>query len=80
VHSLHFPSSFYPRDAYPARLEAENRIAPGVIEELRQRGHEVIVNGGWVHGKCMGIRFDGERGVIQGGASPRGSIGYALGW
>jgi gamma-glutamyltranspeptidase/glutathione hydrolase len=46
VHSLHFPSSFYPREAYPARMVAENRIAPEVIAELKRRGHEVIVGDG----------------------------------
>ena len=80
VHSLHFPSSFYPREAYPGRLEAENRIAPEVITELRRRGHEVIVTSGWSHGKCMGIRYDRERGVILGGAAPKGNIAYAIGW
>jgi gamma-glutamyltranspeptidase / glutathione hydrolase len=81
VHSLHFPSSFYPREAYPARLEAEDRIPREVIAELERRGHEVVVTGGWVNGKCLGIRFDKERGVILGGASPRGGgIGYAFGW
>ncbi|HEY3342133.1 MAG TPA: gamma-glutamyltransferase family protein [Anaerolineae bacterium] len=80
VDSLHFPSSFYPRNAEPGVMEAENRIAPEVIAELERRGHRVSVVDGWVMGKCMGIRFDRERGVILGGASPRGSIGYAIGW
>jgi len=80
VHSEHFPSSFYPREAHPARMMAENRIAQDTIAELERRGHEVIVKDGWVNGKCMGIRYDKERGVILGGVSPRGEIGYALGW
>jgi gamma-glutamyltranspeptidase/glutathione hydrolase len=80
VDSLHFPSSFYPRNAEPGVMEVENRIAPEVIAELERRGHRVSVVDGWVMGKCMGIRFDRERGVILGGASPRGSIGYAIGW
>ena len=80
VHSLHFPSSFYPRNAEPAVVEAENRIAPEVIRELERRGHRVSVVDGWVMGKCMGIRYDRERGVILGGASPKGNIGYAIGW
>jgi gamma-glutamyltranspeptidase/glutathione hydrolase len=80
VHSLHFPSSFYPRNAEPAVVEAENRIAPEVIRELERRGHRVAVVDGWVMGKCMGIRYDRERGVILGGASPKGNIGYAIGW
>ncbi len=80
VHSEHFPSSFYPREAYPARMVVEDRIPQEVISELERRGHEVIVTDGWANGKAMGIRYDGERGVISGAVSPRGQIGYALGW
>lgn len=79
-HSLHFPSSFYPRTAYPARLVVEDRISPAVREELARRGHEVVLTEGWANGKVMGIRYDTERGVILGGASPRRNLGYALGW
>jgi gamma-glutamyltranspeptidase/glutathione hydrolase len=80
VHSAHFPSSFYPREAYPGRVVAEGRIPPEVIAELERRGHEVVVTDGWVNGKAMGIRYDGEHGIIRGGVSPRGIVGYALGW
>jgi gamma-glutamyltranspeptidase/glutathione hydrolase len=80
VHSEHFPGSFYPREAHPARMVAENRIPPHVIAALEKLGHEVVVKDGWVNGKCMGIRYDAERGIILGGVSPRGKIGYALGW
>jgi len=80
VHSAHFPSSFYPRTAHPGRLVAENRIPDEVIAELRRRGHEVVLTDGWSNGRVMGIRYDGTRGVIMGGVSPRGKIGYALGW
>jgi gamma-glutamyltranspeptidase/glutathione hydrolase len=80
VHSEHFPSSFYPREAHPARMVAENRIPQQAIAELERRGHEVVVKDGWGNGKCMGIRYDKERGIILGGVSPRGKIGYALGW
>jgi gamma-glutamyltranspeptidase/glutathione hydrolase len=80
VHSEHFPSSFYPREAYPARVVVEDRIPQEVMSELERRGHEIVVTDGWVNGKAMGIRYDGERGVIAGAVSPRGQIGYALGW
>jgi gamma-glutamyltranspeptidase/glutathione hydrolase len=80
VHSVHFPSSFYPRHAYPGRLVAESRIAPEVLADLQRRGHEVMVAEAWAHGKVMGIHYDTARGVIIGGASPKGNIGYALGW
>ena len=80
VHSLHHPSSFYPRPAYPARVVAESRISEGVVDELRKRGHQVQLTDGWSNGKVMAIRIDKERGVIQGGVSPKGNIGYAFGW
>ena len=80
LHSVHFPSSFYPRNAYPGRVEAENRIPKEVITALKRRGHEVGLLDGWENGKAMGIRYDKERGIILGGVSPRRLIGYALGW
>jgi gamma-glutamyltranspeptidase/glutathione hydrolase len=61
-------------------MVVEGRISRKVIAELERRGHEVVVTGDWVNGKVMGIRYDKARGVIQGGVSPRGQIGYALGW
>jgi gamma-glutamyltranspeptidase/glutathione hydrolase len=80
LHSVHFPSSFYPRAAYPGRVEAEGRISPEVTVALERRGHEVALLDGWTNGKAMGIRYDKERGVILGGVSPRRFIGYAIGW
>jgi gamma-glutamyltranspeptidase/glutathione hydrolase len=80
VHSAHFPSSFYPRAAYPGRMMAEGRIPREVVAELERRGHEVVVTDGWVNGKVMGIHYDKARGVILGGVAPKGNIGYALGW
>jgi len=80
VHSVHFPTSFYPRDAYPGRMMAEGLIPPEVIAELERRGHEVVVTDGWVNGKVMGIRYDKAHGIILGGVAPKGNIGYALGW
>jgi gamma-glutamyltranspeptidase/glutathione hydrolase len=80
VHSVHFPSSFYPRPAYPGRMVAENRVAPEVLAELERRGHEVERTGGWANGKVTAVQYDGERGVIMGAASPRRTLGYAFGW
>ncbi len=77
---VHFPSSFYPRPAYPNRVEVEGRLDPAVITDLEQRGHEIKLIDGWANGKVMGIRFDEARGVIAGGVSPRRAIGYGLGW
>ena len=80
VHSNHFPSSFYPRPAYPAKVIAEGRISPEVIAELESRGHRIEVVGDWSNGRVMAIRFDKERGTISGAASPKGNTAYAFGW
>jgi gamma-glutamyltranspeptidase/glutathione hydrolase len=79
-HSLHFPSSFYPRAALPGRLVLEGRIPEPVREELRRRGHDVAMVDDWANGRVLGIRFDSARQLIFGGASPRHETGYALGW
>jgi gamma-glutamyltranspeptidase/glutathione hydrolase len=80
VHSIHFPSSFYPRSAYPARVEMEAGFPETVVADLRRRGHEIGMLDRWANGKVMGIRLDRARGVIQGAVSPRRGIGYAFGW
>ena len=80
IHSAHFPSSFYPREAYPGQVVVEGRIPQEVIVELERRGHEVAAADDWANGKAMGIRYDKARGIILGGVSPRRQIGYALGW
>jgi gamma-glutamyltranspeptidase/glutathione hydrolase len=79
-YSTHFPSSFYPRKAYPGELVVEGRIAKETVTELEKRGHTVKVTADWEVGKAMGITIDEETGVISGGCSPRRQIGYALGW
>ena len=80
VHSNHFPGSFWPHAAFPGRVYAEPRIPSDTIEELRKKGHEVIVSPPWSHGRCLAIRYDPETGVMYGGASPRTGAPYAIGW
>ena len=79
-HTNHFPSSFYPRDAHPGSLTVEGRIPPDVRAGLQSLGHHLSVTGDWANGRVLGIRFDEERGLIFGGASPRLETGYAIGW
>jgi len=76
-HNDHFPSSFYPRDAHPGRVIVESRIDPGVVEELRRRGHEVVVVEGWRLGRLSAVARSG--GFLRAAANPRGSQGYAAG-
>ena len=80
VHSEHFPSSFYPREAHPGRVVAEARLPEATLAELRRRGHDLELTGGWSNGKALGIRCHGDRGVIAGAATARNNIAYAMGW
>lgn len=80
VHSEHFPSSFYPRKAYPRRVAVESRIPSDALTALEQRGHELVVSGDWAHGKVQAVRLDAGTGVLSAAASPRRGTAYALGW
>ena len=79
-HTAHFPSSFYPREASPGRLHVEGRIPEAVRKSLVEKGHDVVVDGDWAHGRVLAIAFNPETGVISAAASPRGETGYALSW
>jgi gamma-glutamyltranspeptidase/glutathione hydrolase len=78
-HSMHFPSSFYPRAAYPQRLVLEGRISEETCAALAAKGHEIVVGNDWAHGQVTGARFDPDTGLIEGAASPRTMVPYAMG-
>ena len=78
LHSVHFPSSFYPREAFPARVVAESRIGALALDELRRRGHDIERVSGWSNGKVMAIRRDSSAGVMSAAASAKNTIGYAM--
>jgi len=66
-HTTHFPSSFWPRESFPAAVDVEDRAGPEVIEGLRARGHEVTVAAPW------------SLGMLYAAANARGMQGYAAG-
>ncbi len=77
-HSTHFPSSFYPRPAYPARLHIEDRFGVEVLDDLRGRGHDVVVEAAWSLGRVGGVGISVD-GFLTGAATQRGLQGYAAG-
>jgi len=76
-HTDHFPSSFYPREAFPLSLCVESRAGERVIAELRGRGHDLSVSPPWSLGRISAVRRD--RGFLYAGANARGMQGYAAG-
>ncbi|MFK4105444.1 gamma-glutamyltransferase family protein [Streptomyces sp. NPDC019531] len=78
-HNDSFPGSFYPRGMRPGSVTVEARTDPGVVEELRRRGHDVTVGEPWSEGRLCAVARDPETGVLSAGANPRGMQGYAVG-
>jgi gamma-glutamyltranspeptidase/glutathione hydrolase len=76
-HSRHMPSSFYPRESYPKALDVEERVGDAVVEDLRDRGHDVTVRPPWSLGRISAVSRHG--GMLHAAANPRGMQGYAAG-
>lgn len=62
-------------------LRVECRFPPDVVEGLRRRGHPVRVVDDFddAMGHAQAIEVDASRGLLMGGADPRGE-GSAVGW
>lgn len=83
--SRHFPSSVYPHAAEPGLLRVEGRIPYAVQRALQAKGHIVAIQPDWIEGYVVGVQVDPARGVVYGGADPRGETStilpaYAIGW
>jgi gamma-glutamyltranspeptidase/glutathione hydrolase len=78
-HSSHFPSSFYPHESHPGRLHAENRLDAETAQNLRNRGHDLVLEGPWSLGRLAVAGKDPKTGQLMAAANPRGSQGYAVG-
>jgi gamma-glutamyltranspeptidase / glutathione hydrolase len=75
--SEHWPNSFWPRAAKPARLLVEGRMPKATVDELKRRGHDIEVGADWSLGRLSAVTRDGD--VYKAGANPRGMQGYAIG-
>jgi gamma-glutamyltranspeptidase/glutathione hydrolase len=83
--SKHFPSSIYPHNAEPGVLRIEGRVPYEVRRALQAKGHQVVIQPDWIEGYVVGVQVDTDRGVVYGGADPRGEWStllpaYAIGW
>jgi gamma-glutamyltranspeptidase/glutathione hydrolase len=83
--SKHFPSSFHPHDAFPGALLIEARIDKSVRDELVARGHRIAERPPWSEGFVVAVEIDQKRGILLGGADPRGHLAdtfpaRAIGW
>ena len=77
-HTDHFPSSFFPRHAEPRSLSLEARFEQEVVDQLRDRGHEVRLTDAWSLGRVSAAGREPD-GSLKAAANPRGMQGYAVG-
>lgn len=77
-HSLHFPSSFYPREAMPGVAVVEESYGAEAIAELRRRGHDVREAPAWSAGRLT-VAERAADGVLHAAATPRLMQAYAVG-
>ncbi|MDX3517236.1 gamma-glutamyltransferase family protein [Streptomyces scabiei] len=78
-HNDSFPGSFHPRGTRPGSLTVESRTPPEVVEELRRRGHDLVLGEDWSEGRLCAVARDPRSGVLSAAANPRGMQGYAVG-
>ena len=79
-HSVHFPSSFYPRKARPGVIVIEDRFPGKTLDKLKEKGHALEISGSYSQGYTTAIIYDKINRTMMGGASSRYQTNYALGW
>lgn len=77
-HTMHFPSSFYPREAIPGRLVVEESFGQETIGALKARGHDVEVVPQWSVGRLTAAEREPD-GILRAAATPRLMQAYAIG-
>jgi gamma-glutamyltranspeptidase/glutathione hydrolase len=76
-HINHFVQSFWPRTVDTNKLTLESRFGTETIENLKRRGHQVMLGEAWSEGRLSACAKDGE--LLRAAANPRGMQGYAAG-
>ncbi|MSO71840.1 MAG: gamma-glutamyltransferase family protein [Alphaproteobacteria bacterium] len=79
-HSEHAPASFFPRQARPGVLVAEDRFSPATLAELARRGHRIEAAGPWALGRLVAVGCETRSGacVLKAAATPRWQQALAL--
>jgi gamma-glutamyltranspeptidase/glutathione hydrolase len=77
-HTGHVTGSFYPRTARPGHLMAEPAFGQGVLDALRDKGHELEVSEPWAIGRLTAAQRDAD-GLLRAAATPRLMQAYAIG-
>jgi gamma-glutamyltranspeptidase / glutathione hydrolase len=80
INSLHPFSSFDNHESEPGVLEIENRVPPGVRDELQARGHRLrVLRAYGMSTGVVAVGVDPKNGTLRGGADVRRER-YVFGW
>jgi gamma-glutamyltranspeptidase/glutathione hydrolase len=80
INSLHPFSSFDNHESEPGVLEIENRVPPGVRDELAARGHRLrVLRPYGMSTGVVAVGVDPTNGTLRGGADVRRER-YVFGW
>ncbi|MCK0149199.1 gamma-glutamyltransferase family protein [Marivita sp. S6314] len=77
-HSMHFQGSFFPRDVRAGEMMIEPNVGAAVIDDLRARGHKVVVAEPWTVGRLTAA-MRAPDGMLRAAATPRLMQAYAVG-
>ncbi|AHE55443.1 gamma-glutamyltransferase family protein [Sphingomonas sanxanigenens] len=77
-HSLHVPSSFYPREALPGVAVIEENYGADILADLTRRGHDLREAPAWSAGRLTVAERSAD-GVLHAAATPRLMQAYAVG-
>lgn len=77
-HTVHFPSSFYPRQALPGVSVIEESAGEAVIADLKAWGHDLQVAPAWSAGRLTAAERRAD-GLLSAAATPRLMQAYAVG-
>ncbi|MDI3339127.1 MAG: gamma-glutamyltransferase family protein [Sphaerobacter sp.] len=79
--TFNYPESFWPHTYRPGAVMVEARVLAAVIEDLRERGHQIELWPEWtrVTGNVCAILVDHDQGTLTAGADARAEA-YAAGW
>jgi gamma-glutamyltranspeptidase / glutathione hydrolase len=78
MHIEHMPGSFYPRTAFPGKVNLDMRIPPEVVKDLEKRGHIVNRMDYRLRGMCvMQVPLTGK---LSGAVCSESEYGKVEGW
>jgi gamma-glutamyltranspeptidase/glutathione hydrolase len=72
------PGSFYPRAAFPGKVNIDSRIPDEIIKDLEKRGHIINRMGYRLRGMC--VMRDPATSLLSSAVCSESEYGHVTGW